>query len=127
MIQLNRTYAGQHEVTSDDTRLNPVVFKFRKAVDHHFMNLKTVDEYANLLHISPGHLNKICKLHLNKNASSLIKERIFLEAKRLILYSGKTITEVAYELNYTDSSNFSRFFSSLQKESPEEFRERLAK
>lgn len=127
MIQLNRTYTGQHEVTSDDTRLNPVVFKFRKAVDHHFMNLKTVEEYANLLHISPGHLNKICKQHLNKNASSLIKERIMLEAKRLILYSGKTITEIAYELNYTDSSNFSRFFSSLQQESPEEFRERLSK
>jgi len=127
MIQLNRTYAGQHEAATDDTRLNPAVFKFRKAVDHHFMNLKTVEEYANLLHISPGHLNKICKQHLNKNASSLIKERIMLEAKRLILYSGKTITEIAYELNYTDSSNFSRFFSSLQQESPEEFRERLTK
>jgi len=127
MIQLNRTYAGQHETVSDDTRLNPAVFKFRKAVDHYFINLKTVEEYANLLHISPGHLNKICKLHLNKNASSLIKERIMLEAKRLILYSGKTITEIANELNYTDSSNFSRFFSSLQQESPEEFRERLTK
>jgi len=105
----------QHGAVSGDTWLNPVFFKFRKAVDQHFMNLKTVDEYANLLHISPGHLNKIYKQHLNKNASSLIKERIILEAKRLILYSGKTITEIAYELNYTDSSNFSRFFSSLQK------------
>jgi AraC-like DNA-binding protein len=127
MIQLNRAYAGQHEAISDDTRLNPVVFKFRKAVDLHFMDLKTVEEYANLLHISPGHLNKVCKQYLNKNASSVIKERIMLEAKRLILYSGKTITEIAYELNFADSSNFSRFFSSLQQESPGEFRERVTK
>jgi len=56
----------------------------------------------------------------------IIKERIMLEAKRLILYSGKTISEIAYELNYADSSNFSRFFSSLQQESPVEFRERLS-
>ncbi len=125
MIQMNRAYASQNEADSDDTRLNPILFKFRKAVDQHFKRLKTVDEYADLLHITPGHLNKICKQYLNKKASSVIKERIMLEAKRLILYSGKTITEIAYELNFADSSNFSRFFSSLQQESPGEFRERL--
>jgi len=124
MIQLNRSYARQHKASSDDTRLNPVVFKFRKAVDQHFKELKTVEEYAEQLHISAGHLNKICKQYLNKNASTIIKERVLLEAKRLILYSGKTITEIAYELNFADSSNFSRFFSSLQQESPVEFRER---
>ncbi|MGF1670387.1 MAG: helix-turn-helix domain-containing protein [Balneolaceae bacterium] len=127
MIQLNRAYAGQHEAASDDTRLNPIVFSFRKAVDQHFKRLKTVKEYADLLHISPGHLSKICMQHLKKNASLVIKERIMLEAKRLILYSGKTITEIAYELNHADSSNFSRFFSSLQQESPVEFKERLTK
>ena len=126
MIQLNRTYAGQHEAVSDDTRLNPIVFSFRKAVDEHFKQHKTVEEFADLLHITPGHLNKVCLKHLKKNASMIIKERIMLEAKRLILYSGKTISEIAYELNYADSSNFSRFFSSLQQESPVEFRERLS-
>ncbi len=126
MIQLNRTYAGQNKVSSSDTRLNPIIFKFRKAVDQHFKQLKTVEEYADLIHITPGHLNKVCLQHLKKNASMIIKERIILEAKRLILYSGKTINEIAYELNYTDSSNFSRFFSSLQQESPMEFRERLS-
>jgi len=127
MIQLNREYASQHQTVSGDTRLNPILFKFQKAVDTHYKDLKTVDEYAGLLHISPGHLNKICRQYLNKTASSLIKERIVLEAKRLILYSGKTITEIAYGLKFADSSNFSRFFSSMQQESPGEFRERVAK
>jgi len=127
MIQLNRTYACQHDTASDDTRLNPMVFRFRKAVDQDYKRLQTVEEYANLLHISPGHLNKICKKYLNKNASTVIKERIMLEAKRLILYSGETITEVAYKLNFEDSSNFSRFFSSQQQETPGEFRKRLSK
>ena len=127
MIQLNRAYAGQNKTASSDTRLNPIVFKFRKAVDQHFKRLKTVEEFADLLHVSPGHLNKVCLQHMKKNASMLIKERIMLEAKRLILYSNKTITEIAYELNFTDSSNFSRFFSSIQGESPVEFRERLTK
>ena len=126
MIQLNREYAGQHEAATNDTRVNPVLFSFRKAVDQHFKQIKTVEEYADLIHITPGHLNKVCLKYLKKNASMIIKERIILEAKRLILYSGKTITEIAYELNYTDSSNFSRFFSSLQRESPGEFRERLS-
>lgn len=126
MIQLNRAYAGQNKAISSDTRLNPIVFKFRKSVDQHYKRLKTVEEYAGLLHISPGHLNKVCLQYLKKNASMIIKERIFLEAKRMILYSGKTITEIAYELNFADSSNFSRFFSSLQQESPVEFRDRLS-
>ena len=125
MIQLNRAYAGQHKIASSDTRLNPIVFTFRKAVDQNFKRLKTVEEYADLLHITPGHLNKVCLQHLKKNASMIIKERIMLEAKRLIIYSGKTITEIAYELHFTDSSNFSRFFSSMQQEAPVEFRKRL--
>jgi AraC-like DNA-binding protein len=125
MIQLNRSYSIQHSNVPGDTRLNPVVFKFRKAVDLHFKVVKTVDEYAGMLHITPGHLNKICKEHLKKNASSIIKERMLLEAKRMVLYSDKTITEIAYELNFEDSSNFSRFFSTLQDESPMEFRERF--
>lgn len=127
MIQLNRAYAGQHKTVSSDTRLNPIVFKFRKAVDQHFKRLKTVEEYAEVLHVTSGHLNKVCLQHLKKNASTVIKERIMLEAKRLMLYSEKTITEIAYALNYTDSSNFSRFFSSMQQESPVEFRDRLRK
>lgn len=78
-----------------------------------------MDEYAGMLHITPGHLNKICKQHLKKNASSIIKERILLEAKRIVLYSDKTITEIAYELNFEDSSNFSRFFPLCSKSLPE--------
>ena len=68
--------------------------------------LHKVNEFADLLNITPQNLNAICRKHTGKSASEIITNQLFLEAKRYILHTDNTIDEIAEILSFTDSSNF---------------------
>jgi AraC-like DNA-binding protein len=87
----------------------------------YFKSKKYPHEYALLMNLSEKHLNRISKECLNKTTTDLIAERIILEAKRLLIHSKHTVTEVASELGYDDNSYFSRFFKKNSGETPVEF------
>lgn len=84
--------------------------KLETLIDTHFKEYKMLNDYADLMHISPRHLNSLCKKALNKTVMNLIHERILIEAKRLLLFTANSVTEIAHELGFTDISYFMRFF-----------------
>ncbi|OIQ18126.1 MAG: hypothetical protein BM557_07900 [Flavobacterium sp. MedPE-SWcel] len=84
--------------------------KLETLIDVHFKEYKLLNDYADLMHISPRHLNSLCKKALNKTVMSLIHERTLTEAKRLLLFTKNSVTEIAIELGFTDTSYFMRFF-----------------
>lgn len=69
-----------------------------------------VEYYANLLNTSPQNLNTICRNECGKSASEVLSDFILSEAKRLLLYTDKTITEIAYSLSFKDNSHFTKYF-----------------
>jgi AraC-like DNA-binding protein len=77
------------------------------------------------MNLSPKHLNEICKKGLNKTVGDLIQARLMLEVKRLLAYSPKNISEIAHELNFSDTSYFIRFFKRNTGFTPEQFREQI--
>ena len=83
--------------------------KFEELIDLHFKENKAAGHYAGLMHISEKHLNRISNLCLKKTSTDLISERVILEAKRMLIYSHLNVTQIAYDLGYTDKSYFNRF------------------
>lgn len=102
---------------------NTVVFRFRKLVEQNFHQLHKVSEYADLMNISEKQLNSYIKDQLGLSPSDLIFERITLEAKRLVLYSDHTFQEIAYFLNFSDPSHFTKFFKAKTSFSPTSYRQ----
>lgn len=96
--------------------------KFSQLVNNFYIEKRTIDEYAELLSISPNHLSKSVKLASGKNALSFINERIMTEAKSMITHSQLDISEIAYQLHFSDSSNFGKFFKKYANVSPLEYR-----
>ncbi len=96
--------------------------QFKNLVELHFKQEKFPSFYADKLHISSNHLNNICKSHLGKQAGEFIRERIVLEAKRLLINPGSSISSLSYELNFNDNSYFTKFFKKSTGMTPEEFR-----
>jgi AraC-like DNA-binding protein len=92
--------------------------KFLNLIEKNVSILKFPREYAELLYVTPHHLNAIFKELLGKSAGGMIRDRVVLEAKRLDI----SISEIAYELNFRDNSYFSKFFKKYTGITPEEFR-----
>ncbi len=100
--------------------------KFVQLINNFYLEKRTIEEYADLLFITPNHLSKAIKLATGKNALSFINERIITEAKSMIQYSDLDIAEIAYQLNFTDSSNFGKFFKKYADVSPLEYRKEVS-
>ncbi|WP_407524951.1 helix-turn-helix domain-containing protein [Lacibacter sp. MH-610] len=100
-----------------------ILQKLKDAIEENFKIKHSPADYAALLHITPKALAKITKSYFNKTLSSLINERIIIEAKRELYLTNKTVKEIAYELGYEDEYYFSRFFKVNADVSPQLYRE----
>lgn len=102
---------------------NPLISKFLNLIDLNFKNERSVSFYAEKLHISANYLNIISKKTLHTSASSLIQNRILLEAKRLLKVSEMSVKDIVYDLGFYDHASFSRFFKSNTGMTPSQFKE----
>ncbi len=106
---------------------NLIVFKrFKQTLEQHFSENKTASFYANQLNISQHHLNLVCKEITNNTATEIIRARSILEGKRLLTFTNKTIAEIAFELNFTDSSYFAKTFKAFTRQTPAEFKKEMS-
>lgn len=94
----------------------------KDAIEAHYKTKHSAVDYANLLHITPKALGKIAKTHFNKTLTSLISERIVIEAKRELYLTSKPVKAIAYELGFDDEYYFSRFFKTNTNVSPQLYR-----
>ncbi|MGQ3014478.1 MAG: AraC family transcriptional regulator [Flavobacteriales bacterium] len=99
-----------------------VLRKFEQLIEEHFRSKRLPREYAELLHITPSHLNALCRELLGTSAGELIRNRVVLEAKRLLVNFERSVSAVAQELNFPDTSYFIRFFKKYNGLTPEQFR-----
>jgi AraC-like DNA-binding protein len=67
-------------------------------------------------------LNTICRKSFNKTASDVIGEFIIKEVKRQLLYTTKNITGIAFDLDFKDTSNFTKFFKRHTNLTPLKFK-----
>jgi AraC family transcriptional regulator, transcriptional activator of pobA len=100
-----------------------ILQKLKDAIEENFKTKHSASDYAGLLYMSPKTLAKITKSYFNKTLSSLINERIMIEAKRELYLTDKTVKEIAYELGYEDEFYFSRFFKTNAEVSPQLYRD----
>lgn len=99
--------------------------KYIQLIENHYIDKRTVDEYASLLSVTANYLSQAVKQASGRNALSFITGRLATEAKSLTQYTDYEISEIAYGLNFSDPANFGRFFKKHTGSSPSEFRKRF--
>lgn len=93
-------------------------------VEENYRNNKLPVWYAAQLHITEKRLNEICKEVTGFTMSNYLKERIVLEAKRLLSHSAGSVKEIGYHLGFDDPSYFARFFKKNTGLTAGEFKEK---
>jgi len=107
-----------------DSRNAKYFSAFQRSVKQSYTPMKSINEYARELNITPVHLNRICQATVGKSALQAVHDFLFLEAEKYLKHTEYSISEIAYRLNFEDPAYFSRFFSKYAGESPKRFRER---
>ncbi len=102
------------------------LLEFRKLLEKNYHKNWSVSKYALELNISTKTLNNIIKTKSGKTTSSLINDRIILEAKRKLSHSDAFVNQIGYDLGFQDPSYFVKFFKKHVNLTPSEFRNSIA-
>lgn len=123
LIIANRSYSRiVIEAKGAEDKASALYTRFVKLVSEHFLSVKKVAKYADMLYVSSDHLNRTIKAHSGRTAHELIDEMLLREVKAYLLHSQLSIAEIAYTLDFSDPSHFNKFFRKLAGCTPLQFR-----
>jgi AraC family transcriptional regulator, transcriptional activator of pobA len=96
---------------------------FKDALSNHIYEKQRVSEYADMLSVSPNHLNKCVKTATGQSAQDLLNEMVLLESKILLRQTDLSINEIAFKITQQDASDFSRFFKAKTGLTPKQYKQ----
>jgi AraC family transcriptional regulator, transcriptional activator of pobA len=107
--KLNREYMEKQNLPLDISQNNDA-FEFKKLMEIHIKEKQRINDYTELLHINRIALNKAVKEQFNVTASSLLKKRLLIAIKDHLIHSKLTVSEIAFQLNFSEPNHLMRFF-----------------
>jgi AraC family transcriptional regulator, transcriptional activator of pobA len=103
-----------------------LVERYRTLIETNLHQHWPVRRYAAELGVSADHLSRRCRAVTGLSALDLAQERQLLEARRLLAYTGATVSDIARALGFDDPAYFSRAFARGVGQSPIAYRSALA-
>jgi len=77
---------------------------------------------SNHCHCNPTYLSRVFKESTGTNISEYINRVRIERAKTALQFTGKSVTDIGYEIGYSDTAYFSKVFKKLTGMSPKEYR-----
>lgn len=108
--------------SSKPERQSEVTMVFKEMLYENFMYRRDLKFYSDSLNVSENYLNRCVNNVTNKPPKQHINELLINHSKVLLQHFTKDISQVAFELNFSDPSYFGRLFKQLTKLTPSEYR-----
>lgn len=110
------------ETLCQPDRQSEITMLFKGLLYENFITNREVHFYADLLAVSENYLNRCVNQTTNKPPKQHINEMVIVHSKVLLQDRSKNISQVAFELNFSDPSYFGRLFKQLTGQTPTEYR-----
>ncbi len=91
-------------------------------IQNNYSRSITLEELGTLANLHPRYLCTLFRQVCGKTISELIREIRIEKAKRLLLYTSLSVTEIAMEVGFADCQYFSRVFRRSENISPRAYR-----
>ncbi|MBS4063362.1 MAG: helix-turn-helix transcriptional regulator [Chitinophagaceae bacterium] len=126
LLRIREIYRSRvKDLKNNLSRADHLATSFRLLVEKHFIRYRTVNDYAEMLHISPKHLSDVVSKTLGRSPLQVIHDMLLLEAKVQLRSTDKSISEIAYFLNFDDQPHFTHFIKKRTGFTPQELRKQL--
>ena len=99
---------------------------FAKYVEQHYLKRRQVKVYADMLGVTANHLVETVRQTTGMTPGRILSDRLMLEAKRLLVHTQQSLSEIAYHLAFSDPSQFGRWFKNTGGLSPGKFRQEFS-
>lgn len=99
---------------------------FKRLLQEHLHTTKSTKDYADLMDISPKHLNNMVREAIGVTAKDLINERLIIEIKKGLLEEDQSIEDVSEHLGFQTPSYLTRYFKQHTGMTPLAFKKRRA-
>lgn len=96
--------------------------QFQDLIRENAQNQLSIKDFAKKIGITQTHLNRVCKKVAEKSALKVVQDFMLNEAKKYLLSTSYSVSEVAFFLNFNDPAYFNRLFKKRVGVSPGEFR-----
>ena len=110
------------ELKKNTTRSEQLANSYKLLVEKHFIEKRTVHEYATMLNITPKYLSDVVSETFGRSPLQIIHDLLLLEAKVQLGSTDKSVSEIAYYLKFDDPPHFTNFIKKRTGASPQEFR-----
>lgn len=126
IIRATRLWKKQHlgRLGQESHREIEFFREFSRLVEIHYRTKHLVGDYADLIGVASKTLTHKFKKFDLPSPNEVIKDRILLEAKRMLIHTSLSAKEIAFDLGYEDPSYFNRLFNKKIGDSPIVFRKK---
>ena len=118
-----RQFITRNEVNRD------ILVRFENVLDEYFVSdrpqqigLPSVGYCAGKLHLSPNYFGDLIKKETGRTAQEHIQMKLIDLAKERVFDTGKSISEIAYELGFKYPQHFTRLFKRIVGQTPNQYR-----
>ena len=116
--------AGQvrQEEVNSSIHKKRIIDNFMRLVEESDGRIRRVDEFANLLNITPKYLSTIIKELMNRRPSTYILLYTMKAIERRLRFTDMTMQEIAIDLKFPNASFFGKYFKEHNGMTPMEYR-----
>jgi AraC-like DNA-binding protein len=100
-----------------------IIHSLSHLIDSYFIQEQHLAFYTSAFNISESQLNELCNKHFNCGLKKILQNRLMQEARKLLLSSELSVSEIAYKLNFEDNSYFNKVFKNKTGLTPKRFRD----
>ncbi|MET3036070.1 AraC family transcriptional regulator [Chryseobacterium sp. NRRL B-14859] len=98
------------------------VNRFKILLQRDYRKEKKVSYYAGELNITSRKLTEMTEYVLGKTAKHVIIEKLITECRKALNFSNSTISEISYELGFSNEGNFTNFIKKHTGKNPSEMK-----
>jgi len=121
IIKLTELYEAKSGRKNNNESI--IIHTLSHLVDSYFIKEQQLGFYTSAFNMSESQLNDICNKHFNSGLKKILQNRLMQEARKLLLSSELSISEIAFKLNFEDNSYFCKVFKNKTGLTPKRFRD----
>ncbi len=99
-----------------------VIFDIKDIIDKQYKNHLSNEKISKIIGVRGYDSQALFRSKVGISVKSMLGQKRFLESKKDIAFTDKSIKEIAYEYGFKDPAYFNRAFSKMAGQSPNKFR-----